>query len=232
MSSWLLHDGESVGLGLLLLELERNHTMFVDDDRAIRHNSRAHLADAGCLEDGYGRFLQPDPSGYDDGLNWYSYVGGDPVNGTDPSGLSGDGTTSTAQTPEQIHACRPPNPVWDEAAQNCISADIVATGKREPLVTINASLSFLPTPQTPSTPGSRAGSMLSQTLNKNGQKPPSHDGGDPDYNRDLNRCRALADAGNGRAASICYANAETRKRLRDNGVPEDDLPSLVKSAAA
>jgi RHS repeat-associated protein len=34
------------------------------------------------------RFLNPDPIGYADGLNMYGYVGGDPVNGTDPSGLS------------------------------------------------------------------------------------------------------------------------------------------------
>jgi RHS repeat-associated protein len=33
-----------------------------------------------------GRFLQPDPIGYADGMNMYGYVGGDPVNSTDPSG--------------------------------------------------------------------------------------------------------------------------------------------------
>jgi acyl-homoserine lactone acylase PvdQ len=44
-----------------------------------------------------GRFLQTDPVGYKDGLNWYAYVGNDPVNRSDRTGKTCTGSGDTLE---------------------------------------------------------------------------------------------------------------------------------------
>jgi len=47
-----------------------------------------------------GRFLQPDPLGYDDGLNMYIYVHNNPVMNVDPSGLACSGSSCSSSSSE------------------------------------------------------------------------------------------------------------------------------------
>lgn len=55
-----------------------------------------------------GRFLQTDPIGYGDGMNWYNYVSGDPINFADPLGLEDVTVTGPGLCVRRPSACSGP----------------------------------------------------------------------------------------------------------------------------
>ena len=56
-----------------------------------RHEGGLYYYRARYYKPEIGRFLQPDPIGYADGLNMYAYCGNNPINWIDPLGLNSIG---------------------------------------------------------------------------------------------------------------------------------------------